>query len=172
MSTPRRLAALFTTLLLLSTAAFVIGVTIETNQGHSESGVEQAHSGVAGEASEAHEQTEGETAGTETQSETSETIAGVDVESTPIILLGVAVSLALIGAVLRWPRREVYAIAAVLCLGFAILDGSELAHQLDESSGTVATFAALGLVLHLGAAAVAAVAAARSRTDRATPATA
>jgi len=168
-NTPRRLAALFATLMLLSTAAFVIGVTIEKNQGHSESGVEQAHSG---EASEAHEQTEGETTGTETQSETSETVAGVDVESTPIVLLGVVVSLALIGAVLRWPRREVYAIAAVLCLGLAILDGSELSHQLDENSGTVATFAALALLLHLGAAAVAALAAARSQPDRATPAAA
>jgi hypothetical protein len=170
-NTPRRLAALFTTLMLLSTAAFVIGVTIEKNQGHSESGVEQAHSG---EAPEAPEQTEGETTGTETQPETSEseTVAGVDVESAPIVLLGVVVSLALIGAVLRCPRREVYAIAAVLCLGFAILDGSELAHQLDENSGTVAMFAALALVLHLGAAAVAALAAARSQTDRATPAAA
>jgi hypothetical protein len=168
-NTPRRLAALFTTLMLLSTAAFVIGVTIEKNQGHSESGVEQAHSGEAGEA---HGQTEGETTGTETQSETSETVAGVDVESTPIVLLGVVVSLALIGAVLRWPRREVYAIAAVLCLGFAILDGSELAHQLDENSGTVATFAGLALVLHLGPAAIAALAAARSQPDRATPAAA
>jgi hypothetical protein len=171
-TTLRRLAALFTTLMLLSTAAFVIGVTIEKNQGHSESGIEQAHSGETGEASETHEQTEGETTGTETQSEMSETFAGVDVESTPIVLLGVVVSLALIGAALRWPRREVYAIAAVLCLGFALLDGSELANQLDENSGTVATFAALALVLHLGAAAVAALAAARSQPDRATPAAA
>jgi len=65
-TTLRRLAALFTTLMLLSTAAFVIGVTIEKNQGHSESGIEQAHSGETGEASETHEQTEGETTGTET----------------------------------------------------------------------------------------------------------
>jgi len=137
-STPGRLAALFTTLMLLSTAAFVIGVTVEKNQGHSES----------------------------------ETIGGGDVQSTPIILLGAAASLALVGAVLRWPRREVYAVAAVLCLGFALLDGSELAHQLDESAGTVATVAGLALVLHLGAAAVATLAVARIRRDRATPATA
>lgn len=167
MSTTHRLAALFTMMVLLATAAFVIGVTIEKNQGRSESSVEQAHSG---EASETHEQTEGVESGS--QSETSETIGGIDIESTPIIVLGVAVSLALIGAVLKWPRPEVYAIAAVFCLGFALLDGTELAHQLDENSGTVATFAGLALALHLGAAAVAGLAAVRSRRDRATPAAA
>lgn len=167
MSTTHRLAALFTMMVLLATAAFVIGVTIEKNQGRSESSVEQAHSG---EASETHEQTEGVESGS--QSETSETIGGIDIESTPIIVLGVAVSLALIGAVLKWPRPEVYAIAAVFCLGFALLDGTELAHQLDENSGTVATFAGLALALHLGAAAVAGLAAVRSRRDRAAPATA
>ena len=167
MSTTHRLAALFTMIMLLATAAFVIGETIEKNQGRSESSVEQAHSG---EASETHEQTEGVESGS--QSETSESIGGIDIESTPIIVLGVAVSLALIGAVLKWPRPEVYAIAAVFCLGFALLDGTELAHQLDENSGTVATFAGLALALHLGAAAVAGLAAVRSRRDRATPAAA
>lgn len=167
MSITHRLAALFTMIMLVATAAFVIGVTIEKNQGHSESSVEQAHSG---EASETHEQAESVESGS--QSETPETVGGIDIESTPIIVLGVAVSLALIGAVLKWPRPDVYAIAAVFCLGFALLDGTELAHQLDESSGTVATFAGLALALHLGAAAVAGLAAVRSRRDRATPAAA
>lgn len=167
MSISRRLAAMFTLLVLLATAAFVIGVTIEKNQGNSESTVERAHSD---EASESHEQTEG--AETEGQSEESETIGGIDVESTPIIALGVAVSLGLVGAVLRWPRREVYAVAAVFCVGFALLDGGELARQLDENASTVATFAGLALVLHLGAAAVAILAAARSPRDRTTPAAA
>jgi hypothetical protein len=163
MSTLRRLAALFTMLLLLSSAAFVIGVTIEKNQGHSDTGVEQTHSD---EASETAEQSEGEPAeGAEPPSEESEseTIVGIDVESTPIIVLGVAVSLTLVGAVLKWPRREVYAVAAGFCLGFALLDWRELAHQLDEDAATVATFAALALVLHLCAAAVATLAAARNR---------
>ena len=164
MSTPRRLAALFTLVMLLATAAFVIGVTVEKNQGHSESSVEQAHSG---EASESHELTEGAEA-----RPGSETVAGIDVESTPITVLGVALSLALVGAVLKWPRRETYAVAAVCCLAFALLDWRELAHQLDENAGTVATFAALALALHLGAAAVATLAAARSRPDRAAPAAA
>lgn len=170
MSTTHRLAALFTMIMLLATAAFVIGVTIEKNQGPSESSVEQAHSG---EVSETQEQGEsGESQGAESQSETSETIGGIDVESTPIIVLGVAVSLALIGAVLKWPRHEVYAIAAVFCIGFALLDGTELAHQLDENSGSIAAFAGLALVLHLGAAAVATLAAIRSRRDRAAAAAA
>jgi hypothetical protein len=169
-TTPRRLAALFATLLLVSTVAFAIGVTVEKNQGHPESSVEQAHSG---EASEAHEHAEGgEAEGAESHSEESETIGGIDVESIPIIVLAVVLSLAVAGAALRWPRREVFVVAAVFCLGFAVLDWRELAHQLDEDAGTVATFAALALALHLGATAVAAFAAARTKGDRAAPAAA
>lgn len=161
MSTPRRLAALFTMLTLLSTAAFAIGVTIEKNQEHSDSSVERAHSD---EGSEAHKQSEGEEAeGAEPQSEESENTGGIDVESTPIIVLGVALSLALASVVMKWPRREVFAVAAVFCLGFAVLDWRELAHQLDENADAVATFAALALLLHLGATAVAVLAAARSQ---------
>lgn len=172
MSVSRRLAALFTMVMLLATAAFVIGLTIEKNQGHSDSGIEQAHSGEAPETHERAESTAPETHGAEIQSNESERVAGIDVESTPIIVLGVAVSLALVGAVLKWPRPEMYAIAAVFCVGFALLDGSELAHQLDENSTTVATFAGLALALHLGAAAVATLAAVASRRDRAAPAAA
>ena len=154
--------------MLLSTAAFVIGVTVEKNQGHSESSVEQAHSG---EVSEGQEHAEGEEAeGAESHSEESETIGGIDVESTPIIVLAAALSLAVAGAALRWPRREVFVVAAVFCLALTVLDWRELAHQLDEEAATVATFAALALALHLGATAVAAFAAARSNGDRAAPA--
>lgn len=102
--------------MLLSTAALVIGVTVEKNQGHSESSVEQAHSGAA---SEGQEHAEGEEAeGAESHSEESETIGGIDVESTPIIVIGAVLSLAVAGAALRWSRREVFAaLALALHLG-------------------------------------------------------
>ena len=159
--TVRRLAAAFAVLTLLATAAFVIGVGLERSSTHPETATEHVETG---EGSEAHEEGDEGRPADESGGET-ETIAGVDVESTPVVVLGVMGSLVLAGAVLRWPRREVFAVAALLCVAFAVLDGRELAHQLDENSDDVATLAALTLVLHLGAAAVATAGLAR-RPDR------
>ena len=78
-------------------------------------------------------------------------------------MLGAAFSLALAGTVLRWSRREAFAVAAVFCLGFAALDGRELAHQLGENGDTIAALAGLTLVLHLAAAAAAVAALALAR---------
>lgn len=161
MSIPRGLVALFALLMLLSTAAFVIGVTVEKGQGHSDSVVEASHSdeeGSAGHEEAGGEEGGGEEGGGEASSEESESLVGVDVESTPLVIFGALLSLALIGAVALRPRREVLAVAIVFCIGFAVLDGRELAHQLEEHAGTVATLAALTLILHLGAAAMAALA--------------
>lgn len=187
MNTPRRLAALFALLVVLATAAFVIGVSVEKNQGHLEPGVEQTHpdegseaseggegeagEGEAGEgegeASEGGESEESETSseGAE-ESEDSELVFGINTENTSLIVLGTAFSLALAGAVLRWPRREAFAIAAVFCLGFAALDGRELAHQLDENADNIAVLAGLTLALHLAAAGTAAVAVVSKRGKR------
>ena len=167
MNAPRRLAALFALLVVLATAAFVIGVSVETNQENSEAGVEETHTDEGSQAPEEGESEEtGGGASEETESNSgeseSETIIGINTESTPLIVLGAAFSLALAGAVLRWPRREAFAVAAVFCLGFAALDGRELAHQLDENGNTIAVLAGLTLVLHLAAAAVAALAVART----------
>jgi hypothetical protein len=164
MSTPRGLVGLFALLMLLSTAAFVIGVTVEKNQGDSHSAVEPGHSD---EGTAAHEEAEGahSEVGGGASSEGSESLLGVDLESTPIVILGALMSLALIGAVVRWPRREVLAVAVLFCLGFAALDGRELAHKLDENSGAVAAIAALTLLLHLAAAATAALALARENQE-------
>lgn len=160
MTTPRRLAALFAMLISLSTAAFVVGASVEQNQGHSEPGVTETHTD---EGSESHGEGGSEAGeGAKPHSEGSETIAGIDVESTPLIVLGAVLSLVLAGAAVRWPRREVFAIAVAFCVGFAALDGRELAHQLDEDANAVALFAALTLALHLLAAAVAALAVART----------
>lgn len=173
MSTPRRLAALFALLVVLATAAFVIGVSVEKNQGHSEPGVEETHpdegseASDEGEAGEGGEREEGEISseGAE-ESEDSELVFGINAENTSLIVLGTVFSLALAGAVLRWPRREAFAIAAVSCLGFAALDGRELAHQLDENADTIAVLAGLTLALHLAAAGTAAVAVASKRGKR------
>jgi Flp pilus assembly protein TadB len=164
MSTPRRIAALFALLMLLSTAAFVIGVSVEKSQGHSEPSVGETHTDEGSQAHEEGGSEEGE--GAAPQSKESVTIGGIDVESTPLIVVGAVLSLALAGAALRWPRREVFAVAVVFCLGFALLDGRELAHQLDEDASGVAVLAGLTLALHLAVAAAAALALARNLGDR------
>lgn len=170
MSTPRRLAALFAMLMVLSAGAFVVGTTVERNQGHSEPAVSETHTD---EGSETHQEGGSEeTEGAKPHSEKSETIAGIDVESTPLIVLGALLSLALAGAALRWPRREVFAVATVFLLGFVALDIRELGHQLDENASGVAALAGLTLALHLAAAAVAALAFTRASGDRPTAATA
>lgn len=173
--TARRLAAAFAVLMQLATAAFVIGVSIERSSGHGESSPEHTESdeGIQphDDAESGHaDETESEGAGSD--AEDSETIAGIRVESTPIIVVGVVLSLALAGAALGWPRREVFAAAAMFCAAFALLDGRELVHQLDEQAGTVATVAALALVLHLGATGIAVLGLLGHRDERAAIATA
>jgi hypothetical protein len=69
MMPPKRLAWIFALLLTLSTVAFVVGVTVEKNQEHSESttaghhsdkGSESQESPESDEASESHESADGE----------------------------------------------------------------------------------------------------------------
>lgn len=142
-------------LMLLGTAAFAIGVSVEKNQGPAETVTEATHTDEA---------PEGEgVEGAESPPEQSETTGGINLESTPVIALGVILSLAAAGAVMRWPRRGVFAAAAVFCILFSVFDGREVLHQLDENAGGIATLAALALVLHLGAATVASLALVPSR---------
>lgn len=167
MSGARRLAAAFGVLMLLATAAFAIGVSIEK---HNTSGDTISNASHAGEGTESPEQGEtGHSGGGEaSQSHTSEkeTIAGIDVESTPLIVLAVVVSAGLAVAALARPRWWVFALALAFCVAFAALDGRELAQRLNENAGDVATFGALALVLHLSAAAVAAFGVVRGRARR------
>lgn len=162
--TARRLAAAFAVLVLLATAAFVIGVGTERSSGHSETTSEHTESD---EAAETHEGGECGEAGErdESHAEESETIVGIDAESTPIVAVGVLLSMALAGAALRWPRRDVFAVAALFCVSFAALDGRELAHQVEERADDVATFAALALLSHLAAAGAATLAATWHRNE-------
>lgn len=168
----RGLPGLFALLMLLATAAFVIGATVEQNQGRSETAeVTQSEAQAQEEGAEAHEGeeaagAEGSEAATSPE-EGAETVLGVNLERTPVIVLGALVSLALAGVVLRWPRGGILAAATLFCVASAVLDGREVAHQLDEDAGGLAALAVLALVLHLGAALVAALALVRSRGGRA-----
>jgi hypothetical protein len=115
-------------LLLLATLAFGIGIAIEKSE-------EGEHSGAAG----------------VVQSE--ETILGIEAESTPLIVLGLAASL-VAAAGLWWfgDRRWVLGLVALFCLGFAVLDGIEVSRKWGDEA-TIAVLALLALVLHADAAA-------------------
>lgn len=156
-------AGLFALLMLLATAAFVIGASVERNDEHTGTGAEEAHTQEQGqgeaqghaEGDEPESAAEGDTEDSDAHAEESETLAGIDTESTSLIVLGAVLSMAIAWLVLQRPRRETYAVATLFCLGFAALDGRELAHQIDENSASVAVFAVLALLLHLGASSVA-----------------
>jgi len=144
-----------------STALFAVGVIAERSSAdeHSEAAIVRTHEG--GEAVEEHEG--GEAA--EAQDETDETVLGVDVESTPLVVLAVIVGLAL--AVLAATRfgelAGVLAAIALIALAWAALDVREAFHQADESRAGVALVAAGVAILHLASAALAGRLAAQAR---------
>lgn len=157
---------LLTALLVISTAAFVIGVSVERASGdkHTEPAAAAA-SGEAAEGGQEHgaEEGGGEEAHTETapparEEENSERLLGVDLEAWPFVALAAAFSLALALAVwLRLGRGLLLAVVAVAMVAFATLDVREVIHQLDESKGALALLAGVVAALHLAAAAVAAL---------------
>ena len=70
----------------------------------------------------------------------SEEILGVDLESTPLVLLAVVGSLAMAAAVFRWPRSmPLLAVVAVAMLVFSALDVREVLHQAEKSRQGLAT---------------------------------
>lgn len=159
----RRRRLLVVALLLLATAAFGIGVAIEkAEEGeHSEpAAVVPSEGGEVGvaeavSAQEGHEE---------------ETTLGVELESTPLVILGFVASLLVAGAVWRLgDRRVVLALAAAFCLGFAILDGVEVARKWGDET-TIALLALLALLSHAGAGAVAGALAAREERSAEAPA--
>jgi hypothetical protein len=145
--TRRGAGALAALLLLLATVAFGIGIGIEkAEEGeHSESAAIEQPQGDG---------TPAEAAAPEEGHE--EEILGIEVESTPLVVTGVVVSLLLALALWRLPRRAVLALGALFCLAFAVLDGIEVSRKLGEET-TIAILALAALVLHAGAAAAAAM---------------
>jgi hypothetical protein len=136
-------------LLVVSTAAFVSGTSIERSSGG------EAHAEPAGEAGErAGEAAEsGEAA--EQGGEAAES-DGESLESTPLVAAAAAFSLALALAVwLRPGWRRLLLCVAIAMVAFALLDVRELAHQVDEQDTGLALLAAVVAGLHLAAAAVA-----------------
>ena len=81
---------------------------------------------------------------------------GINLESAPLVVLAVIVSLALAVATWRSNSKLLLLITAAFAAVFAILDIAELVHQIDRSKAGLAALAAIIAVLHVGAALLAA----------------
>ena len=138
-------------LLIAAAALFAIGAANEKS-GHTETSV-STESTVHTESTEGTESTE--PAAHSESTETSEKVLGLNLESTPLVVLAVAISLAL--AVATWLTNHKLALllAGLFAIAFAVLDIAEFAHQVDKSATGLAIVAAVLAVLHLAAAFVA-----------------
>jgi hypothetical protein len=163
METQAHLRAALALLLVATAVLFAIGATIERSQRHKESGTAEAsttESHTGGTSSEAGN--EGSSAGSdsakksaEMQTASSEKLFGIDVESVPAIVGGVATALVLAAAV--WWRRERLWLWATLGFGllFAAGDLREVIHQLNESNTGIAVIAGILIAAHLAISVVA-----------------
>jgi Flp pilus assembly protein TadB len=167
-------------LLVTSTALFAAGVIAERSQteGHAEpASVHARESGEPAAEPEGAHAEGGEAAGTgegrptSEHSEERETVLGVDIESTPLIVLAVIAGLALAVLVAAPPGRPpaVLLTIAAIAVAWAVLDVREAVHQIDESRSGLAALAIAVALLHLAAAAAAARLAARERDDIGSP---
>jgi hypothetical protein len=107
----------------------------------------------------------GEAAGSDRRSESGKTFLGINLESTPFVVVAVGVSLGL--AVLTWrSRRRILLLAtAAFAIIFTVFDTTEVVHQLGDSRIGIAALAILIAIVHL---AVAIAAEQRSRLATAT----
>lgn len=148
--------------IVVATIGFAIGVSIEKSETHSESGetaaqleAEGAESTEAEESEEAHAGEAGVTE-SEGESEESEELLGINLESTPLVVLAIIGSLVLAAA--AWLRPDLgwlLSLVAVAMLAFAVLDVREVFAKLDEDESGLAALAGLVAALHLVAAGIA-----------------
>ena len=155
-------------LLAVSTVLFAVGVDAERSDADTHAREAAQTEAAGGEAAESHEEAgeagEGESeeghaepASGEASSE-DERVLGIDLESTPLVVLAVLAGLGLAAlTATRFGRLRGFLLAvALVTLVWAALDLREVLHQLDESRTGVALVAMMVAVLHLAAAAVSA----------------
>ncbi len=133
------------TLLIAAAGLFAVGIATEGDVHHDN--VATAESGEHAEATEAagHRQ-QGETA------ETGERVLGINLESTPLVVLAVIISVALAAATWRHDHRLILLATALFAAAFAVLDVAEFSHQIRRSAITISAIAATIAVLHAAAA--------------------
>ena len=140
-----RMRWLLGTLLIAAAALFAIGVATE-GDAHDET-VTTVESDEHNDATEQAEHNEAAEA-----SETGERIFGVNLESTPLVVLAVVISAALAAATWRTDRKLILLVTALFAAALAVLDVAEFSHQIKESATTIAVLAAVIAVLHAAAA--------------------
>jgi hypothetical protein len=156
-------------LLVASTALFAVGVIAERSSRDThtepaaarpaETGNESGESeGAHNESGESEATTSGEAGDADSGAEKdeSERLFGVDVESTPLVVVAVLAGLALaaLAAGQIGLLRGFLLAVVVIALAWAALDIREVVHQLDESRTGVAVIAMAVAVLHLVVAAI------------------
>src|SRR5215210_4089045 len=180
MSRPASLRMTAALLLVLATVVFVIGaiaersvageasetrpseaVTATSNEQLEEASGEGTEGHEEGEAAEGAQEDAGADEAVESHSEateTSETILGINPESTAAVTAAVIISLLLAAALYFWGTPPTLIVAGVVALLFAALDLREVAHQVSEARSSLVAVALLAAVLHAGAAVVAGLA--------------
>ena len=151
-------------LLVAAAALFVIGVASERgDEGHEEA-TETAqvaqreaaeHAEGAGHDESAEATAAASSNGARRHDESGETLLGVDVESTPLVVAAVVVSLGLALAV--WLRRDRWLlwVTAGFAAVFALFDVAEIVRQINERRAAIAVVAIVVALFHAGAAALA-----------------
>lgn len=133
------------TLLIAAAALFAVGIATEGDTHHERvATVETGEQNEATERAAHNEQTE--------VSETGERIVGVNLESTPLVVLAVVISVALAAATWRRDHKLILFATALFAGAFAVLDVAEFSHQIRQSATTIAVIAAIIAVLHAAAA--------------------
>lgn len=133
-------------LLIAAAALFAVGVAAEG--GHHHENVASVESGEHNEATEHSEAT----ADNEQTEASGETVFGINLESTPFVVLAVIVSGVLAVATWRTDYKMILLVTALFAAAFALLDVAELSHQIRESATKIALIAAVIAVLHAAAA--------------------
>lgn len=152
---------LLSSLLIAGAALFAIGVAAERNATDSHTGTttETAHTeGTTQEESVGEETPQTEESATEESGHTessSETVFGVNLESTALVIVAAIASVALAALTWRWNVRPLLLATATFAAVFAIFDIAELVHQVQESRTGIAALVAIIAALHTGAALVA-----------------
>ena len=137
-----RLRWLLGTLLIAAAALFAVGIATEGDTHHESVAIVET-----GERNEATEQ-----AAPNEQSEVPETgerILGINLESTPLVVLALIISVALAAATWRRNHRLILLVAALFAAAFGVLDVAEFSHPsvLGESDRVLDH---RGYVSHIG----------------------
>jgi len=164
------LARALSLVLVLATVLFAVGVIAErsTNDDHHPAAAGQADETESaepgghaerGEKEAEHEEPAAETAESSGHGdeEEEERLLGIDLESTPLVILAVLAGLALAAIPATYLRTSarLLAVIVIAAVAWAALDIREVAHQLDESNDDIAAIAIAVALLHLAAAALA-----------------